>query len=160
MALVTRCWSAPRSTVSYAADDCTLERGVTLTLAVNGSPTYRQLLAWPRAGYAGTVQTSGVLRISVCTTSIAESDNTIKVAGDGAERPVRSVHQRRCGRPADWSDGALDDLSDLNGASNETLVFDSGFGLDTVFNFDACTTAVRCGVDGAEDVFDFSCSSC
>lgn len=86
--------------------------------------------------------------------SIAESDNTITVAGDNqSDVYVLSTNDDNSNSQPTVNTGTLAP-SELNGASNETLVFNSGFGVDTVFNFDAAGGTN--GVDGAEDVLDFS----
>ncbi|MDF3435196.1 DUF4214 domain-containing protein [Sulfitobacter sp. KE42] len=86
--------------------------------------------------------------------STAESDNTIMVAGDGANDVyVLSTNDGNGGAQPALSGGSLD-ASDLNGASNEVLKFAANFGTDTVLNFDA--GAGSAGVDAADDVLDFS----
>ena len=95
--------------------------------------------------------------------SFMESDNTIRVAGDNAnDLFVLSTSDASGTQPT--VNTALDALSDLNEASNETLLFSANFGTDTILNFDGATTAggaatsgaVATRVDGAEDVLDFT----
>lgn len=92
--------------------------------------------------------------------SLAESDNTIMVDGDNTSDVfVLSTNDENGGSQPAVSGTAATALtaSDLNGASNETLVFEAGFGVDTVLNFDAATIAGANNiVDGADDVLDFS----
>jgi len=87
--------------------------------------------------------------VNLGTDSDAESDNTIDVASDGANDVyVLSTNDTTNAQPV----GNVGTLapSDLNGASNETIAFDDGFGVDTVFNFDFGPLAA------AGDVLDFS----
>lgn len=89
--------------------------------------------------------------------SLAETDNTINVAGDGANDVyVLSTNDDNGGVQPTISGTPATALavSDLNGASNEVLNFAANFGTDTVLNFDAGDTSGV--VDGAEDVLDFS----
>lgn len=86
--------------------------------------------------------------------SVAESDNTITAAGDNqSDVYVLSTNDANGNTQPGVNTGTLA-LSELNGASNETIKFMSNFGVDTVFNFDAAGGTN--GVDGAEDVLDFS----
>ena len=81
--------------------------------------------------------------------SVAESDNTINVAADGANDVfVLSTNDGTTVASAGL-DGAVDDANtDLDGSSNETLVFVEGnFGSDTVLNFDAVAAAAGNGHD-------------
>ena len=96
--------------------------------------------------------------------SFAESDNTIRVAGDSAnDLFVLSTSDTAAAQIT--VNTALDALSDLNFASNETLIFASNFGTDTIMNFDDGTNAggavtggatAAARVDGSEDVLDFT----
>ncbi|MGB3545218.1 DUF4214 domain-containing protein [Rubrivirga sp.] len=101
--------------------------------------------------------------------SDAESDNLIIADGDNAnDLFVLSTNDDDSDVSDDQDDlNGGDDLdeSDLNGASNETIRFEEGFGTDTIVNFDADDgddggegdlLGEAGEVDEDEDVLDFS----
>lgn len=126
----------------YEADDFEVSFG-TLTLNSTG------------VAVTATDPTSAFADIGIEST--AETDNTINVDGDGNNDLFVLSTNNNDGTSTSVSGGvnaALDSASDLNSYSEETLVFEAGFGRDTVLNFlagdgDLTTFA-------GEDVFDFT----
>lgn len=93
--------------------------------------------------------------------SDAESDSSITVSADG-ENDVFVLSTNDGGSAVTGLNGAVDDpLTDLDGASNETLrIVEGDFGSDTVFNFDALgfdTTPapIAAAAGDGHDVIDF-----
>jgi hypothetical protein len=85
--------------------------------------------------------------------SVVESDNIINMAADGdADVVVLSTSDAAVAAPA--VNGALNGVTDLNGASNEEINFaDGNFGSDTIVNFDEGDGSLATAAN--EDVMDF-----
>jgi hypothetical protein len=140
---------ASKTDGTHVAADLAL--GSTYTLSINTTT------AVPQTGETFTTNaaytTPGFINLG--TASTAESDNLIKSGSDGAnDLIVLSTSDTEVTTPA-VVNGTLLAATDLNGASNEVIEFDNGFGRDTILNFDAAGTGTPDGVNGAEDVLDF-----
>ncbi|KIN69848.1 Outer membrane adhesin-like protein [Sulfitobacter noctilucicola] len=99
------------------------------------------------AGYTTTAANF----INLGAASTAESDNTIRSGTDGADDLFVLSTNDAATTPATVNGGLS--ATDLNGASNEVIEFDNGFGRDTILNFDAGDNAA--GDTTGEDVLDF-----
>ncbi|MEP5729338.1 MAG: DUF4214 domain-containing protein [Sulfitobacter sp.] len=136
---------ATKTDGTHVATDLAIALG---TVDVNNGAAFTAAPAFPVAntGY------SAPEFVNLGSDSVAESDNTITVNGDGAnDLYVLSTNDAAFAQPV--VDGGLDALTDLNSASNEVLNINANFGIDTVLNFDA---GAGDGVDMADDVLDFT----
>lgn len=139
---------ASKTDGTHVAADLAL--GSTYTLSINSTT------AVPQTGETFTTNAAYTAPgfINLGTASTAESDNLIKSGSDGANDLIVLSTSDTAGT-VPTVNGTLLAASDLNGASNEVIEFDNGFGRDTILNFDAAGTATDGVVNGAEDVLDF-----
>ena len=150
------------SLIVYSKIDGSVLDATTLEVTIASASVNGAGALTPVAAYNTAYTAEGYENFAAAGTptgdSVAESDNTIDVAGDGQmDVFVLSTNDGNGDTQPTGNVGTLA-ATELNGASNETLVFNSGFGVDTVFNFDAAAavTAPDGIQNGAEDVLDFS----
>ncbi|MGJ8605978.1 MAG: hypothetical protein ACSHXH_17815 [Marivita sp.] len=114
------------------------------SLTINSAPVVLAATANANPGYVAP------LFADIGVNALAESDNLINVAGDGAN-DLFVLSTTEAATVVNAPNTALENpITDLNGASNEILSFSANFGRDTIVNFDE-------GVLSADgDVLDFT----
>lgn len=143
---------ATKTDGTHVFGDLALTYGGTNALTINNNAPLT-INATAITGNAGYVPSAANF-INLGADSAAESDNLIKSGSDGAnDLFVLSTNDGITGYTAPTVNGALvNPATDLNGASNEVIELDNGFGRDTVLNFDADTG--ENGTNTDDDVFD------